>query len=1174
MSTIPSSPSAQAPAPVDGDDAERALGRPSAALGALGIPLPTPSEFAREDDEEGRLSGGYGSGSGPRGGAGGDSASTEANHPASPGPGSKGKGKGKEREQREQSKGSWIDEGGFRDIVDDLTIQNQQLRERLRKYESARIPSDLKKERLFEVRFFDGLPKAKRQELESFLTSYVQQISNGGADTPNQPGGSHHHRPRPPINPLIHHERRAAHSPDGDQGTATTSSIGVTLRSLRTSEKDRLAFQNGAGVTEYETGQSQSNSPGSDNHTRSSGAASNGAASGGGSTGRRIVSKRRDRSSLYPHQSVSGSGTGSGSAGATGNRENIATRISRYAQSNSNSHVSYSVNGAPLGSSPPLATASTSAAQLFPSNHPPHMHESHPPPILRRLPPQFALERDLLASPSYSGVEPYSKTGTGTGMKVTVPRQKKKLAQPSTSSFVPHKLRSQLPAKDTERPVQEDDLLIASGSSDRYHHSSGSDREKAPKDDSLALLVVEMIELLFEESLPIIVESSGQSSSDDSDPERKEKRSREKEKTKPPSPPGTLNAEPSPLPAHSSSNTHYLREMLKAPPSSSSNSASASSTSRSTIASPWLYLNLLLNFAGVHRLNVSIAFVRQALRTKSRYIEVSDDGSKVRWLGPMSRVLEGRREGRRSDAEVEEDVIASVIEHNEALRLEDDDAMMKEAVSVDRNSAEVVHPDEGEGEGEGEGETASGTTREPSFRLGSNLTKDSTAATTASNTGGSGSKEASSGSRRSRVPATLTGSSSALKSNSAGTRSGSGLGKSGSIASREWSDQRSLGARGAKDEKSDGGRKKEEMQVEPVGVASTAVPASASAGPANAGPPPARMPVYVPLFDGKREYASDQSDSGEGDDEASPVEEEKKVAASVTGTMGVGTDGGRPVKRRKTAHGGLVFFKTDQFCSDLAGDMGVRDRMSNIMAEKVVEDRAAELPLTRRSSRGASVSATTSGTASREFSPLSAFSSDGEQTWDDSDFTIEFFDSLSSPSSGSGEESRKPSLQRTLVPLTLSGMSSAVASDHFTFIVRTVRRFLLPIYSSQKLSATHSIALPLSSRKPAVITIHRHHLDTERLDHVPSTKVRFPRVQLHRKDDGSDDTTDESEHSPVPAPVDEHPQLPLSIRESIQARMGGGSGLGDYGMSLNLPLHSWSPIPKRPWMEESEESED
>ncbi|GAA6045522.1 hypothetical protein NBRC10513_007884 [Rhodotorula toruloides] len=71
----------------------------------------------------------------------------------------------------------------FRGIVDELAVQNRELRDRLKRYEAEGVPTDVKQDRLFEIRFFDALPPEKRFELENYLTRYVQDYVHG--DTPS-----------------------------------------------------------------------------------------------------------------------------------------------------------------------------------------------------------------------------------------------------------------------------------------------------------------------------------------------------------------------------------------------------------------------------------------------------------------------------------------------------------------------------------------------------------------------------------------------------------------------------------------------------------------------------------------------------------------------------------------------------------------------------------------------------------------------------------------------------------------------------------------------------------------------------------------------------------------------------------------------------------------------------
>lgn len=66
----------------------------------------------------------------------------------------------------------------------------------------------------------------------------------------------------------------------------------------------------------------------------------------------------------------------------------------------------------------------------------------------------------------------------------------------------------------------------------------------------------------------------------------------------------------------------------------------------------WVYLNLLINMAQLHTINVTTDFVRKAVVTRSSNFEVSSDGSKVRWKGsssntPGSSMGDGSSSGHR-----------------------------------------------------------------------------------------------------------------------------------------------------------------------------------------------------------------------------------------------------------------------------------------------------------------------------------------------------------------------------------------------------------------------------------------------------------------------------------------------------------------------------------------------
>ncbi|GAA5965052.1 hypothetical protein JCM21900_000661 [Sporobolomyces salmonicolor] len=88
----------------------------------------------------------------------------------------------------------------FRGIVDELAVENRHLKERLKRYEAHGVPVELKKTRLFEIRFFDSLPADRRFELEDFLTNYVQDFIDGTPTSP-PPSQSADRASRPTLQP-------------------------------------------------------------------------------------------------------------------------------------------------------------------------------------------------------------------------------------------------------------------------------------------------------------------------------------------------------------------------------------------------------------------------------------------------------------------------------------------------------------------------------------------------------------------------------------------------------------------------------------------------------------------------------------------------------------------------------------------------------------------------------------------------------------------------------------------------------------------------------------------------------------------------------------------------------------------------------------------------------------
>lgn len=67
----------------------------------------------------------------------------------------------------------------FRSVIDDLTIANKKLKQRLRKYEKMYDPQ-LEEDRLFEVRFY-GLPDHQKKELEETLRKFASDLNDGGS---------------------------------------------------------------------------------------------------------------------------------------------------------------------------------------------------------------------------------------------------------------------------------------------------------------------------------------------------------------------------------------------------------------------------------------------------------------------------------------------------------------------------------------------------------------------------------------------------------------------------------------------------------------------------------------------------------------------------------------------------------------------------------------------------------------------------------------------------------------------------------------------------------------------------------------------------------------------------------------------------------------------------------
>jgi hypothetical protein len=85
----------------------------------------------------------------------------------------------------EQNSASCSDD--YRSVIDDLTIENRWLRERLQMYEKSPA-ANLESERLFEVKFHDSLPLHVKRELIHTLHKFATSIN----EPPDEPKSSRH----------------------------------------------------------------------------------------------------------------------------------------------------------------------------------------------------------------------------------------------------------------------------------------------------------------------------------------------------------------------------------------------------------------------------------------------------------------------------------------------------------------------------------------------------------------------------------------------------------------------------------------------------------------------------------------------------------------------------------------------------------------------------------------------------------------------------------------------------------------------------------------------------------------------------------------------------------------------------------------------------------------------
>ncbi|GAA5885006.1 hypothetical protein JCM6882_007189 [Rhodosporidiobolus microsporus] len=927
-------------------------------LGALGIPIGSSSSEKDDDEEEGEPASLSSSGS------------LQPNPPASPSAPlldaaeatySRGGStrSGPSTRAGEVAEGNaFVSEESFRDIVDELTRQNQQLKAKLKRFESARVPNELRKERLFEIRWHEGLPKNRRRDIESFLTDYVQSLSSTG-DTSSS------------SRALATSDERTTNQ----DASETTSSLGATLRSRRSSEKEALER----------------------------------------------IQRRLARGSADGSGGRSGSGSGS-------------------------------------KKSSDKAPAPGAASPAPPSPAPPD-----PPALLRRTADIFPSERDVLAAPSFSGAEPRSLTGTGSGMRISDPAAKRRKRKRSCS---PEERRMERPP-----PLRR----LAS-----YEGAASEEDEEMTDPDKLEALIVDMVERLFAESLPV--------------------EGAEKDVSAQPPPVNPLHSEPQPLPTQSSSNTQYLRALLQ------------SDETRET--GGWLYLNLIATFASLHRLNVTVSTVRHALRTRSELIEVSEEGSKIRWRGPQTMPV---------------------------AKAEDPASGAFSMGGMEGNAVEATQMQRERDEAGGEDGTSSRSTED-----GRSLLR-------ASNRGGNSTSRNNQGSTVvSTAPTSQHPSDRKNGDSTGGTQSGAAEGPR-SHSSGGQARSAPLPAshlRHAVDELS------APPQLETASAPDALGSATTLAKPKH---------LYTPLiFQTSRALSEEEKSTDEQESDASLGEEDSET---------------RPAKRKKGFEGGVIFFANDLFFSDLAGDsprrilLASRETQRSGTPRSILGDSSSSVGATGSGSTGGrSASPGATETSEVALPPLalprpseadsmdmevdSAFdvaSVDGDAGWEGiKDLAVV---DGAAPVSRSGDYEIFSALPFPF--LQLSGTGDLSAADHFTLQVKL--RYPFPTPTAARSLPPSGPRLSASPLPPPV------QLSSHTIHHHPSVCPRYPRVRMRLSSTTSDSDLEVANPGSAPSgslsPTSS--QVRRHDRRFAGRHEGAGGGMGDYLMSLSLPLNKWAPETRR-----------
>mgnify|MGYP002477583994 CR=1 FL=1 len=816
--------------------------------------------------------------------------------------------------------------------------------------------------------------------------------------------------------------------------TESTSSLGATLRSLRSSEREALGKE-----------------------------ALRAAGSG-------------------PSAGADRSATGSGSASGSGGR----------AQRSSGERNAATIE--PLGATPSLPLPD-------------------PPALLRRPTDIFPPERDVLAAPSFSGAEPLSTMGTGSGMRISDPTSKKRKRAPKS----PEEATSPERVPRVRRTASYD--------------GSTSSRDGTPDPERLEFLIVDMIERLFSESLPL----------DQPDPPPQQS-----------PPPNPLHSEPHPLPAQSSTNTAYLRAML----------VSDDTQARGG----WLYLNLVSTMAALHRLNVSLATVRHALRSKSALVEVSAEGDKIRWKGPRTKPAP-RVQDAAADAKANfgmGDMEDNSIEATRMQGVEDaerEQAHRRHVVQGGRRGSsrssrssngvpDSMFDERGGGAGSGSGARDAGET-------GSGRpSKGSTAPTSQYPSTGSKNGSSSQGDKRLSVGHAQA----ALEAQDATAR----------LSPLMLSTRAELAAA----PQAPSALRHSVAELLPTQGAPSGNDGAHVLG-STVQPAPKHL-LYTPLFVRRNDSESEKG-SNDGASAASDVS----------------ADDVRPAKRHKEA-GGVVYFANPLFYSDLAGDSGARmqalhSRMGVMQATNAVlgapssavasgsgavdaasRSRSSLTPLSELDTLESHsmeldgvLERASASTAGSDDAQSAASALEGEAAWD----AIEPVD-IAPPGPQPASVEDCDVYQITPYPnLQLSGTNDDVtAADHFT----THTKHLFPPHPPRSPRRISPLPKRLHRSSASIVppprSAHKHHPDlvastcisSHTLHHHPSVCVRFPRHRLRMSSTASD-SDDGDEHG-------SHTRgstSPTSTQIRRLANAHSGLSGADYLMSLALPLNNWAPELRR-----------